>query len=216
MALPSRVRRAFAVVPRTPPAPDAAALISALPLPVLMLGRDNRIRFANQAAELFLGLSQSQLAHLTLGDFLPPDSPLFLLIAQVRETEATIADYDLTLESPRLRKHGITVHASVVPEEPGAVLLAFHDASAARALDRQLTFRSAARSVTGMAAVLAHEVKNPLSGIRGAAQLLEASVAAPDRELTVLIRDCITQIVPCLHRRPKARPPTSRLFLRSR
>ena len=39
------------------------------------------------------------------------------------------------------------------------------------------------------AAILAHEVKNPLSGIRGAAQLLEGSVAEADRELTVLIRD---------------------------
>ena len=53
------------------------------------------------------------------------------------------------------------------------------DASAARALDRQLAFRGAARSVSGMAAILAHEVKNPLSGIRGAAQLLEASVGRP-------------------------------------
>ena len=69
------------------------------------------------------------------------------------------------------------------------MLLTLQDASAARALDRQIAFRSAARSVSGMAAILAHEVKNPLSGIRGAAQLLESSVAEADRELTVLIRD---------------------------
>ena len=69
------------------------------------------------------------------------------------------------------------------------MLLVLQDASAARALDRQLAFRGAARSVTGMAAILAHEVKNPLSGIRGAAQLLETSVDAQDRELAVLIRD---------------------------
>ena len=56
-------------------------------------------------------------------------------------------------------------------------------------LDRQLAFRGAARSVTGMAAILAHEVKNPLSGIRGAAQLLETSVGPADRELAELIRD---------------------------
>jgi two-component system nitrogen regulation sensor histidine kinase GlnL len=68
-------------------------------------------------------------------------------------------------------------------------VLVMQDSSAALALDRQLAFRGAARSVTGMAAVLAHEVKNPLSGIRGAAQLLEASVEESDRELTVLIRD---------------------------
>jgi len=81
------------------------------------------------------------------------------------------------------------VQGTPLPEEPGAVLLVLQDASAVRALDRQLTFRGAARSVTSMAALLAHEVKNPLSGIRGAAQLLEASVGEADRELTVLIRD---------------------------
>jgi len=100
-----------------------------------------------------------------------------------------VSDYDLTLESPRLFKPGITVQGSPLPEEPGAVLLVMQDASAARSLDRQLAFRGAARSVTGMAAILAHEVKNPLSGIRGAAQLLEATVAHGDRELAVLIRD---------------------------
>jgi two-component system nitrogen regulation sensor histidine kinase GlnL len=93
------------------------------------------------------------------------------------------------LESPRLHKPGITVQCSPLPEEPGAVLLVMQDASAARALDRQLAFRGAARSVSGMAAILAHEVKNPLSGIRGAAQLLEASVGPADRELAELIRD---------------------------
>ena len=106
-----------------------------------------------------------------------------MLIQQVRQGDVTVADYDMSLESPRLRKHGMTVHGTPLPEEPGAVLLVLQDASAARALDRQLTFRSAARSVTGMAAILAHEVKNPLSGIRGAAQLLEGSVGPADQEL---------------------------------
>jgi two-component system nitrogen regulation sensor histidine kinase GlnL len=101
----------------------------------------------------------------------------------------TVADHDLTLESPRLSKSGITVQGTPFAEKPGFVLLILQDFSAARALDRQLSFRGAARSVAGMAAVLAHEVKNPLSGIRGAAQLLENSVAEADRELAVLIRD---------------------------
>ncbi len=183
-------RGVLAVVGReTAREPDTAALLSALPAAVLLLDRDNRFRFANHAAEQFLGLSQVQLAHLRLADLVPEDNPIFLLIAQVRDTEATISEHDMTLDSPRLHKQGITVQGSPLPEEPGSVVLVLQDASAARALDRQLTFRSAARSVTGMAAILAHEVKNPLSGIRGAAQLLESSVAEADRELTVLIRD---------------------------
>jgi two-component system, NtrC family, nitrogen regulation sensor histidine kinase GlnL len=188
----SVVARAARLLPgrnRGAPAPDTAAVLSALPVPVILLDADNRFRHVNQAAEQFLGVSALSLAQLHLNDLVPPDNPLFLLIEQVRRTEASIADHDLTIESPRLRKQGITVQGSPLPEEPGSVLLVMQDASAVRALDRQLTFRSAARSVTGMAAVLAHEVKNPLSGIRGAAQLLEQSVAATDQELTVLIRD---------------------------
>jgi len=171
------------------PALDHAAMMGAVPVPVVLLDPANRFRYANQAAEQFLGISLPQLVQLSLADLVPQDSPLFRLIEQVRRAEATIADHDLTLESPRLHKPGIVVHGTTVPDEPGMVLLTLHDVSAARALDRQLTFRGAARTVTGMAAVLAHEVKNPLSGIRGAAQLLEGSVAETDRELAVLIRD---------------------------
>ncbi len=169
--------------------PDAAALLSALPVPVVVIDRENRFRFLNHAGEQFLGISAAQAARMPLTELVPADSPIFLLIDQVRRHDVSVADHDMTIDGPRLRKHGVTVQATPLPEEPGAVLLAFQDASAARSLDRQLTFRSAARSVTGMAAILAHEVKNPLSGIRGAAQLLEASVGEADQELAVLIRD---------------------------
>lgn len=168
---------------------DAAAILGALPVPVILLDRDNRFRHVNHAAEQFLGISAASLAQLRLNDLLPPDNPLFPLVEQVRNSGATIADHELTLESPRLHKPGIAVQASPLPDEPEVVVLVIQDASAARALDRQLAFRGAARSVTGMAAILAHEVKNPLSGIRGAAQILESSVGPADRELAQLIRD---------------------------
>jgi two-component system nitrogen regulation sensor histidine kinase GlnL len=170
-------------------APDMVQLMGALPMPVVVLDTDDRFRFANHAAEQFLGISASGLSHLRLRDLVPEDNPLFLLIEQVRKNGATVSDHDLSVDSPRLNKQGMTVQGSPLPEEPGAVVLVLQDASAARALDRQLAFRGAARSVTGMAAILAHEVKNPLSGIRGAAQLLETSVEAQDRELAVLIRE---------------------------
>lgn len=168
---------------------DATAMLGALPVPTILLDVDNRFRYANQAAEQFLGLSMLQLAQMTLHNLLAGDHPIFALLAQVRTHGTTIADHDVTLDGPRLHKPGITVQAAPLTEEPGSVMLTLQDSSAARALDRQMAFRGAARSVSGMSAILAHEVKNPLSGIRGAAQLLEASVAEADRELTVLIRD---------------------------
>ncbi len=185
-----RLKLVEKLTPRPPvPEVDAHAVLGALPVPVLLLDAEDRFRFVNQAAEQFLGVSLLQLRHMTLGTLVPADNPIFSVLAQVRRHGTTIFDHDLTLDSPRLHKRGITVQAAPMLEEPGCVLLTLQDSSAARSLDRQMLFRGAARSVTGMSAILAHEVKNPLSGIRGAAQLLEASVAESDRELTILIRD---------------------------
>ncbi|ACI50282.1 signal transduction histidine kinase, nitrogen specific, NtrB [Gluconacetobacter diazotrophicus PA1 5] len=171
------------------PQPDGAALLDAMSMPVVLVGPGNHIRYINSAAEPFFGASRQQLMHRDLAEILAADHPIFLLVEQVRRDGVTTAEHELTLDGPRLHRTGITVQGTQLPDEPDSVLLTFHDSSAARQLDRQLTFRSAARSVSGMAAILAHEVKNPLSGIRGAAQLLESSVAEGDRELAVLIRD---------------------------
>ena len=80
------------------------------------------------------------------------------------------------------------------------LVLTLHERSMADKVDRQLTHRNAARSITAMAAMLAHEVKNPLSGIRGAAQLLEQDADEPGRELTRLICDETDRIVALLDR----------------
>ncbi|MGI4955449.1 MAG: two-component system sensor histidine kinase NtrB [Janthinobacterium lividum] len=185
----ARGRTAIVERLRRRPAPDALAMLGALPVATLLLDPENGFRYANQAAEEFLGVSVLQLEHITLAALLPPDNPLFSLIEQARTHGTTLTDHDLTLESPRLQKRGITVQVAPLNEEPGHILLILQDASTVRTFDRKLAFRGAARSVSGMSAILAHEVKNPLSGIRGAAQLLEASVSDADRELTVLIRD---------------------------
>ncbi|RFD20360.1 PAS domain-containing protein [Komagataeibacter melaceti] len=173
---------------------NGRVILDSLALPVMVVRADNSIGYVNSAAEPFFGMSRGHLAQMRLTDILPQDNPLFLLMEQVRAQDHTVVEHEVTLESPRLYRTGVTVQGAPVTEEPGAVVLTFHDFSAVRVLDRQLTFRSAARSVAGMAAILAHEVKNPLSGIRGAAQLLETSVGESDRELAVLIQDEVNRI----------------------
>jgi two-component system nitrogen regulation sensor histidine kinase GlnL len=83
----------------------------------------------------------------------------------------------------------VAAHGAPLPELPGGVVLVLSDGSTAAKLDRQLNFMGAARGASAMAAMLAHEVKNPLSGIRGAAQLLEQGASEADRELCELIQD---------------------------
>jgi two-component system nitrogen regulation sensor histidine kinase GlnL len=190
----SGFRRAFGMVKRAPASPslikiDAAQILGALPLAVVTLDANDVFRFANYAAEEFFGCSKALLLNQNLSEVLPLDHPLFLLLERVRRDGLTVAEHDMVLEGPRLSRRGTSVQAAPLLEEAGHVVLTLQDASAARALDQQMSARNAARSITGMAAILAHEVKNPLSGIRGAAQLLETSAPPADRELAVLIRD---------------------------
>jgi len=183
--LPAAARRAL---------PDGFAVLGAVPVPVVVLDADTRFRFANAAAELLFGISAASLAQLRLSDLLPEDGRVFALISQVRAQEAPVSDHGLTLESPRLFRTDVTVHGAPFPDIPGGVVLALQDGSTAQKLDRQLTFRGAARGASAMAEMLAHEVKNPLSGIRGAAQLLELSVSGADRDLCLLIQDEVDRI----------------------
>lgn len=169
--------------------PEAMGVLAALPLPVAVLDAEDRFRFANPAAEIFFQLSAASLAGMALSDILPADGRLFALLRQVRIEDAPVSDHELVLESPRLSRHGVSAHASPYPDMPGAVVLTLEDNSRAAMLDRKLNFMGAARGATAMAAMLAHEVKNPLSGIRGAAQLLEQGASEGDVELCRLIQE---------------------------
>jgi len=111
------------------------------------------------------------------------------MMEQVRVHGASLSEYGVTLDTPRTGSRLVTIQVAPISDNPGAVVLSFHDRSIASKMTRQMDSRNAVRSVIGMAAVLAHEVKNPLSGIRGAAQLLESGVGVEDRKLTRLICD---------------------------
>jgi two-component system nitrogen regulation sensor histidine kinase GlnL len=122
-----------------------------------------------------------------LGDLIAPHSPLFQLVAGAAERGASAAERDIDLSTPRHGERVADVTVTPVSEPEGAILLTFQERSLAQRMDRQLMARGAVRSMHGMAAVLAHEIKNPLAGIRGAAQLLEESLAPDEREMTQLI-----------------------------
>ncbi len=174
---------------------QAAAVLGALPAPVFVVGREDRFLYLNAAAEGFFAGSAASLLDRSLSEWLPNDSPLFLLLAQVRSRGHSLSEYGVTLDSPKIGTHFVTLDAALLADTPDAVVVALQERSIAQKIDRQLTHRNAARSVTAMASMLAHEVKNPLSGIRGAAQLLELNNEGSDRELTRLICDETDRIV---------------------
>ncbi|UVD58459.1 nitrogen regulation protein NR(II) [Rhizobium sp. Pop5] len=179
----------------------AMAVLNAIQNPVVMVDESGFVVFANWEAEAFFGASASHLARYKISTFIPFGSPLLALVDQVRERKAPVNEYRVDLSSPRLGQDKLVdLYVAPVLSEPGAVVIVFQERSMADKIDRQLTHRAAARSVTGLASMLAHEIKNPLSGIRGAAQLLEQSVIDDDRALTRLICDETDRIVSLVDR----------------
>ena len=165
------------------------ALVQGLPHALVVVDSENRIVFANLAAEEFFGMSEAVLKKRALHTVLAFAHPLTGLADQVRQTRQTVNEYELELSMPDRPNQAIDVFASLLSEEGDLVMLMLQQRSMANMIERQLSHRGAARSVSAMAAVLAHEIKNPLSGIRGAAQLLEAGAAEEDRPLAQLIVD---------------------------
>ena len=164
-----------------------ALIVSALPTPMLLVGADRRILYVNPAAEQFFETGAGHLMRQSLADIVPFGSPIVQALDQARARGSSVGERDVDLSMPRHGERIADVTATPVPEPEGAVLIALHERGFAQRLDRQLHHRSAVRSLNGMAAVLAHEIKNPLAGIRGAAQLLEDSVPEGERGLTQLI-----------------------------
>ena len=155
---------------------------------MIVLRSDDRVVYANFSSEVFFGISETLLRRRELGSLVSFASPLLALVKQVRQTNATINEYavDLGLPDTNTQK-SVDVFAAPLQEYENHVLIMLQQRTIAKMIERQLNHRGAARSVSGMAAVLAHEIKNPLSGIRGAAQLLEAGATAEDRPLAQLI-----------------------------
>ncbi len=165
----------------------------------------------------FFEVSVSLLKRHLLRELVPFGSPLLSLVDQVREHGGAVNEYRVDLSTPRNPgEHIVDLYVAPLPERPGHVVVMLQERTIADKMDRQLTHRGAARSVSALAAMLAHEIKNPLSGIRGAAQLLEQSAGDEDRTLTRLICDEADRIVKLVDRmevfadeRPVEREPVN-------
>lgn len=181
-------------------APDPGSILAAVSVPLFVVDADDHISFVNQAAEQFFASSASNLVGRPLAEMLPQDSPAFGLVHQVRDGGYSVSEYGVTLSGPKIGSHFVSIDAAAVSDQPGSVVVSIHERSMARKIDHQLIHRNAARSVTAMAAMLAHEVKNPLSGIRGAAQLLEQNANPEDQQLTHLICEEADRIVALVDR----------------
>lgn len=191
---------------------DPGIILGALASSVVVIDQSDAIQYVNGAAEQLFQAGASYLCGHPVTDLLPPDSPILSLIAQARDDALMVSEHGIVLDTPRTGHRTVSVQVAPIGETPGHVVLSLHEQSIALKIGGSLASRNAARSVTAMAAMMAHEVKNPLSGIRGAAQLLESTASEDDRVLTRLIIDEADRIVSLVDRMEvfSDKPPVDR------
>ena len=167
-----------------------SAILDALPIAVLLTAGDGAILHANPAAEEMFGTSTAVLAKTGLHGIVARFSSLVALVDQVCQDGQTMFEYGVELHVPRVGSAQLVdIRAAPLAQQPNLVVLSLTVRTVAEQLGRHLQQRDSGRSNAAMAATLAHEVRNPLSGIRGAAQLLESDANEADKGLARMIRD---------------------------
>ena len=174
--------------------PEFADLFGALPVAVLVVDPAGRVTHANSACELMLNQSERSMSGHELGDVLIlPEG------YDARREGHAFAAFDAELETSRGHRMRADFIAAPIADHPGWQAVTLHNAATTRRMGHSSGRASGARAAVGAAAMLAHEIKNPLSGIRGAAQLL-AGGKGVDRELTELITAAVDRIAALIDR----------------
>ncbi|WP_310531603.1 ATP-binding protein [Novosphingobium sp.] len=170
--------------------PDAQRQLSSLGLALVLLGPGQRIIQANPAAEQFFSQSLRRLRRFSLTELIHfKDNRL---IARLQDSETPISARDINVIVAGLGPKRLDITVAPIIDEPGWQMVTLQDASGAEALGND--GGGAEDVVLRAPEILAHEIKNPLSGIKGAAQLLARKLGEKDRALTSLIAEEVDRI----------------------
>ncbi|SNY53274.1 two-component system, NtrC family, nitrogen regulation sensor histidine kinase GlnL [Pseudooceanicola antarcticus] len=160
---------------------------ASLPVPALLLDPDDSIISINAAAEGFLNTSARSIRGQKVWERVMIDSPLEEAFQRARDTASPLFVNDVDVGTGERAPLHCNLQISPLNDRPGFMLFLISPRELAGRMTQDHSVKSAAKSAIGMAEMLAHEIKNPLAGITGAAQLLSMNLSKEDMELTDLI-----------------------------
>ncbi|MEO0566391.1 MAG: ATP-binding protein [Pseudomonadota bacterium] len=166
---------------------DETAIWMSLPVPGLLLDADDKIAKLNPSAEGFFMHSAKSLLGKPIWDLLAVDAPMEEAVERARANTAPLFVNDVDVGTGDRAPLQCNLQIAPLIGVPGYMIFLISPRELAGRVTQSQTVKAAAKSAIGMAEMLAHEIKNPLAGITGAAQLLSMNLEPADLELTDLI-----------------------------
>jgi two-component system nitrogen regulation sensor histidine kinase GlnL len=150
-----------------------------LSLLVAVLRADGSVLYANAALEQHMGMSRRILEGADFTQFFTDPALLQTALLAASSNDFAALRYEANLK--RLHQEPVPVHVNVAPTDvQGEVLVELWPLEQQVRQDREERLLEQAQAHKELIRNLAHEIKNPLGGIRGAAQLLEMELQSPD------------------------------------
>jgi two-component system nitrogen regulation sensor histidine kinase GlnL len=174
------------------------ALWTSLPVPALLLDKDDLIISSNAAAESFLNLSSKSLTGQRLWEKVMIDAPLEDPFDRARANRSSLFVNDVDVGSGERAPMTCNIQFAPLQGSDDVMIVMISPREIASRMNQHHSTEKAAKSAIGMAEMLAHEIKNPLAGITGAAQLLSMGLSSEDQEMTDLIVEESRRIVKLL------------------
>ena len=180
--------------------PAGYAVLDALTYPVIILDNDNYFVWLNHSGETFFNSSLAIIKGVSAEEYFNSDSVLFKMILRVKETASSLSEHSVTLSLPRLKDTVVNIQVGPFYSNDEFIVISLQKNTLEQVAKSRTHFKGAALSMSKVTALLAHEIRNPLAGIKGAAQLLELELGQENQELSNLIVTETDRIIKLLER----------------
>ena len=180
--------------------PAGYAVLDALTYPVIILDNDNYFVWLNHSGETFFNSSLAIIKGVSAEEYFNSDSVLFKMILRVKETASSVSEHSVTLSLPRLKDTVVNIQVGPFYSNDEFIVISLQKNTLEQVAKSRTHFKGAALSMSKVTALLAHEIRNPLAGIKGAAQLLELELGQENQELSNLIVTETDRIIKLLER----------------